>query len=57
MPLLEAAVVVAVASAHRQLAFQAVAWIMDRIKEKVPIWKREQYQGGDSSWIEGEARR
>jgi molybdopterin synthase catalytic subunit len=57
VPLMEAAVVVAVSSAHRQEAFQAAAWIMDRIKEKVPIWKREQYQGGDSSWVEGEARR
>jgi molybdopterin synthase catalytic subunit len=57
VPLLEAAVVVAAASAHRQEAFQAAAWIMDRIKETVPIWKREHYQDGTGNWVEGEQRR
>ena len=47
VPLLEAAVVVAASSPHRQEAFQAAAWIMDRIKETVPIWKREHYRDGD----------
>ena len=57
VPLLEAAVVVAVSSAHRQEAFQAAAWIMDRIKESVPIWKQERYEDGERSWVEGESRR
>lgn len=57
VPLTEAAVVVGCASAHRQASFQAVAWIMDRIKESVPIWKREAYQDGEAAWVEGEARR
>ena len=57
VPLMEAAVVVAVSSAHRQESFLAAAWIMDRIKERVPIWKKEQYQDGDANWVEGEARR
>ena len=57
VPLMEAAVVVAAAGAHRQEAFQAAAWIMDRIKESVPIWKRERYRGGTDAWVEGEARR
>lgn len=35
----EIAVVVAVSSAHRKEAFEACSWIMDRIKERVPIWK------------------
>ncbi len=35
----EAAVVLAVAAPHRQEAFDACAAIMDRLKEKVPIWK------------------
>ena len=56
VPLTEAAVVVAVSSPHRQEAFRAAAWIMDRIKERVPIWKRERYQDGDATWVEGEAR-
>ena len=57
VPLLEAAVVVACASPHRQEAFQAAAWIMDRIKERVPIWKRERYGDGQEAWVEGAARK
>jgi len=57
VPLQEAAVLVGCAAAHRQEAFAAAAWIMDRIKERVPIWKREAYQDGSDAWVEGEARR
>lgn len=56
VPLTEAAVVVVTASAHRQEAFEAAAWIMDRIKERVPIWKRERYPEGEA-WVEGAARK
>jgi len=56
VPLLEAAVLVAVSSPHRAEAFAAAAWIMDRIKAQVPIWKREQYRDGEQSWVEGERR-
>ena len=56
VPLLEPAVIVACASPHRQEAFAAAAWIMDRIKERVPIWKQEHYTAGPSSWIEATAR-
>ena len=57
VPVLEAAVLVAVASPHRAEAFAAAAWIMDRIKERVPIWKRERYADGEQTWVEGETRR
>jgi molybdopterin synthase catalytic subunit len=57
VPLLEAAVVIVTASAHRREAFEAAAWLMDRIKESVPIWKLERYRGGDAAWVEGQARR
>jgi len=56
VPLLEAAVVVGCASPHRREAFEAAAWIMDRIKERVPIWKRERYGDGGQAWVEGTAR-
>jgi molybdopterin synthase catalytic subunit len=56
VPLLEAAVVVAASSPHRREAFEAAAWIMDRIKQRVPIWKREQYTDGAQTWVEGEQR-
>ena len=56
VPLLEAAVLVGCASAHRREAFEAAAWIMDRIKESVPIWKKEAYLDGEKAWVEGETR-
>ena len=52
VPLTEAAVIVATASAHRAEAFQAAAWAMDEIKAKVPIWKRETYLDGSEAWVE-----
>ncbi len=56
VPLREAAVVVATASAHRAEAFEAAKWIMDEIKVRVPIWKRERYPEGGERWVEGEGR-
>lgn len=53
VPLTEAAVVVVTASAHRREAFEAALWIMDTIKERVPIWKREQFSEGGEGWVEG----
>ena len=43
---------VAVAAAHRGEAFEACRWLMDTLKETVPIWKREFFEGGDH-WVEG----
>jgi len=57
VPLTEAAVVVVTASAHRKEAFEAAIWIMDRIKERVPIWKKESYTQGGEAWVEGTERR
>ena len=56
VPLLEAAVVIAVSSAHRKEAFEAATWLMDQIKERVPVWKREKYQQGGAAWVEGAER-
>jgi len=42
---------VAVASAHRSGAFEAVRYIVDEIKRRVPIWKHERYADGESSWL------
>ncbi|GIN14368.1 molybdopterin synthase catalytic subunit [Shouchella clausii] len=46
----EAAVVIAVSSPHRQAAYEANAYAMERIKAMVPIWKKEIWEDG-SSWI------
>jgi molybdopterin synthase catalytic subunit len=47
----EIAVAVAVSAAHRGAAFDAAQWLMDRIKEVVPIWKKENYVDGTSTWV------
>lgn len=49
-----ASVVIATASAHRAEAFAAAQYAIDRIKEIVPIWKKEHYADG-SVWIGSEA--
>lgn len=47
----DTAVAVAVSSPHRAAAFEAAQWLMDRIKDVVPIWKREQWADGQSAWV------
>ncbi|HEY3331093.1 MAG TPA: molybdenum cofactor biosynthesis protein MoaE [Capsulimonadaceae bacterium] len=49
----EATVFIAYGSAHRAEAFEACRWIIDTLKESVPIWKRETYEDGEV-WIEGD---
>jgi molybdopterin synthase catalytic subunit len=48
----EASVAIAAASAHRADAFAACRYAIERIKQIVPIWKHEYFEGGDV-WIEG----
>ncbi len=45
------AVFVAVTSAHRHEAYQASRYIIDEIKTRLPIWKKETYASGSSSWV------
>lgn len=47
----EVAVAVAVSSPHRREAFEACARAMDRLKEVVPIWKKENAPEGKTEWI------
>ena len=47
----EASVVIAVASPHRQVAFEACHWAIDELKATVPIWKKEVAQDG-VWWVE-----
>ncbi len=52
----ETSLVVAVSSPHRKEAFDACQQTVDRIKEVVPIWKKEVWEGGET-WIEGEKQK
>ena len=52
----EASVAVVVASQHRAAAFAATAWLMDRLKTSVPVWKREHTANAKPCWVHGEER-
>ena len=45
------AVWVGVSSRHRNEAFLACRYIIDEVKHRVPIWKKEHYENGDSGWV------
>ena len=47
----EASVAIAVSSPHRRDAFEAGQWLIDRLKEVVPIWKKENWADGTSEWV------
>ncbi len=47
----EMAVWVGVSARHRDEAFRACRYIIDEVKHRVPIWKKEHYENGDSGWV------
>ena len=42
----ETSIIIAVASAHRAAAFDACRWIIDSLKQTVPVWKKEFFEDG-----------
>jgi molybdopterin synthase catalytic subunit len=51
LDLTDMAVWVGVSAAHRGEAFAACRYIIDEVKHRLPIWKKEHYRGGDSGWV------
>ncbi|MDE0003805.1 MAG: molybdenum cofactor biosynthesis protein MoaE [Rhodospirillaceae bacterium] len=47
----DCAVWVGVSAAHRGDAFDGCRYVIDELKSRLPIWKKEHYAGGDSGWI------
>jgi molybdopterin synthase catalytic subunit len=47
----DSSIVVAVAAPHRQAAFEACAYAMERVKAEVPIWKKEFFADGADHWV------
>jgi molybdopterin synthase catalytic subunit len=45
------AVWVGVSASHRDEAFKACRYIIDEVKDRLPIWKKEHYASGDSGWV------
>eukprot|EP00322_Chrysochromulina_rotalis_P020532 CAMPEP_0115833544 /NCGR_PEP_ID=MMETSP0287-20121206/3227_1 /TAXON_ID=412157 /ORGANISM="Chrysochromulina rotalis, Strain UIO044" /LENGTH=185 /DNA_ID=CAMNT_0003286961 /DNA_START=15 /DNA_END=567 /DNA_ORIENTATION=+ len=52
VPEAEASVEIAISSAHRREALEAVQFAIDELKAKVPIWKKEVYEAEDARWKE-----
>ncbi len=44
-------VAIAVSTPHRPEAFEAGRWLIDTLKEQVPIWKKENYMDGSVEWV------
>jgi len=51
----EISVVVGVGSKHRDESYQASRYIIEQIKVRVPIWKKEYYTNGETEWLKGHA--
>jgi molybdopterin synthase catalytic subunit len=49
----ESSVLIVVAAAHRSAAFEACRWLIDTLKQTVPIWKKETFADG-AVWAPGE---
>jgi molybdopterin synthase catalytic subunit len=53
----ETSVAIAIAAPHRAQAFDACEYTIDELKRRVPIWKKEEYADGSSSWVENHEAR
>lgn len=51
----DTAVAIAAAAAHREEAFAACRYVIEEVKRRVPIWKREFYADGSVEWVVGGA--
>lgn len=49
----EASVIIIAATPHRDEAFTACRYIIEQIKLRAPIWKKEHYDSGESEWVKG----
>jgi molybdopterin synthase catalytic subunit len=48
----EIAVAIAAAGDHRAVAFEACRYVIEEVKRRVPIWKRENYADGTTGWVD-----
>ncbi len=49
----DVSVAIAVSSPHRGEAYEASRYVIEEIKERLPVWKKEHYVDGASEWVEG----
>lgn len=49
----EVSVAIAVSSPHRAESYEASRYVIEEIKKRLPVWKKERYADGEVSWVEG----
>ena len=49
----EVSVAIAVSTPHRRQAFDAARYVIEEIKKRLPVWKREYYLDRDAQWLDG----
>lgn len=51
----EISIAIVASSPHRDEAYQASRFIIENVKHRAPIWKKEHYEDGETQWLEGHA--
>ena len=49
----DVSVAIAVSSPHRAESFDAARYVIEEIKKRLPVWKKEHYEDGSDGWVEG----
>ena len=53
----DVSVAIAVGHPHRDTAYALSRWVIEELKQRVPIWKREHYADGTREWVDPHGRR
>lgn len=56
VPVGEASIAIAVAAPHRAAAFETCRYVIEEVKRRVPIWKREIHADGTAGWVDPDGR-
>jgi len=56
IPVGEASIVIAAAAPHRDEAFAACRYVVEEIKKRLPIWKKEMHADGTTTWVDPEGK-
>ncbi|MFN3826775.1 MAG: molybdenum cofactor biosynthesis protein MoaE [Micavibrio sp.] len=53
LPVGGVSVLIAISAPHREEAFEACRYVIEEIKKRAPVWKKEHYIDGESTWLPG----
>ncbi|HUL50188.1 MAG TPA: molybdenum cofactor biosynthesis protein MoaE [Gemmatimonadales bacterium] len=56
VPLGQASIAVVAAAPHRDVAFQCCRYVIEEVKRRVPIWKKERHADGTAEWVDARTR-